>query len=66
MGHLTDFPAASPCNPAATTDYPLMLIIPGGFKPYGPIRGTVHAPPIVTISPGVQVTAEDVAEFDAS
>ncbi len=42
-----------------------MLIIPGGFKPYGPISVTVHTPPIVTISPGTRGTDQDVAEFDA-
>jgi len=52
-------------QPLATTDYTVMLIVTGGFIPLGPIRVTVNRPPIVNISPGTQVSAQDVAQFDA-
>ena len=37
-------------QPTATTNYPLTLIIPGGFKPLGPVTVTVTLPPTVYIN----------------
>src|SRR5262245_13190458 len=51
-------------HPEVTTDYPLTLMLPGGFKTLGPIRVTVNIPS-VTLSPGPEVTPQDIAQFDA-
>lgn len=51
-------------RPLVTTDYPLTLIVAGGFQTLGPITVAVNGSGIVTLSPGPQVTAEDIAQFD--
>ena len=64
-GQHHDLTGSIDVQPSVTTSYPLMLIIPGGFKTLGPITVTVNLPAIVTLSPGSQVTAQDIAQFDA-
>lgn len=52
-------------RPTRTTDYPVTLLVPGGFKTLGPVTVTVVQPDIVTLSPGPNVGAQDIAQFDA-
>ena len=51
-------------QPMMTTHYPLTLIVPGGFQTLGPITVTVNGSGIVNLSPGSQVTAHDIAQFN--
>jgi hypothetical protein len=50
-------------NPSRTTDYFATIVATGGSRPLGPVKVTVNIP-IVHLSPGRELTAQDIAQFD--